>query len=59
MSYSQKKLLFLHKPDLSQTREQQIDAFKKVLERVGIKVVPSTTPQFPFDFDPSGFDPSD
>ena len=53
MSYSQKKLLFLHKPDLSQTREQQIDAFKKVLERVGIKVVPSTTPQFPFDFDPS------
>ena len=53
MSPTQKKLLFLHKPDHSQTREQQIDAFKNVLERVGFKVVPSSNQPSPTDPDPS------
>ena len=47
-----RKLLFLHEPDRSQTREQQIDALKKVLERVGIKVVPSSNRRSPSNPDP-------
>ncbi len=48
-----RKLLFLHEPDRSQTREQRIDALKKVLERVGIKVVPSKNRRSPSNPDPS------
>ena len=47
-----RKLLFLHEPDPSQTREQQIDALTKVLERVGIKVVPSSNRRSPSNPDP-------
>ena len=54
-----RKLLFLHEPDPSQTREQQIEALTKVLERVGIKVVPSSNRRSPSNPDPETVDDDD